>query len=148
MSELGGTLESDVHILPLRVYHEDTDYTGVVYHASYLRFAERGRSDMLRCLGIDQKLLQEQSPPVALMVWRMEIEYLGAAVIEDCLRVETSLANLSKTRIDLKQRILRDETALWQAKVVVVAAVPGGRARRLPSPLLDAFRRWRTDALA
>ena len=141
VSELAGAIKGDAHILRLRVYHEDTDYTGVVYHASYVRFAERGRSDLLRMLGFDQNTLSEMSPPVALMVYRMEIDFLGAARISDILEVETRVASLSKARVEMSQSIRRGGDTLWRARVVVVAALPGGRARRLPYAIIEAFER-------
>ena len=138
-SSIGGAIRDGVHRLETRVYHEDTDYTGVVYHASYLRFAERGRSDMLRLAGIRHEALQRLQPPVALMVYRMEIDFLGAARIGETLRVETRLDALSRTRMDLLQEIRRESGLLWRARVAVIAATPGERARRLPAQLMEAF---------
>lgn len=136
-----GTVKSGAHVLRLRVYHEDTDYTGVVYHGSYVRFAERGRSDFLRALGFDHTTLHETSSAVALMVYRMEIDYLGAARISDMLEVETRVASLTKTRMEMAQSIRRGNDVLCRMKVVVVAAIPGGRARRLPEALVAALER-------
>lgn len=141
MNEFTGTLKDGVHTLRLRVYHEDTDYTGVVYHASYVRFAERGRSDFLRALGFDHTTLHETSPAAALMVYRMEIDYLGAARISDILEVETRVASLTKTRMEMAQSIRRGSDVLCRLRVVVIAAVPGGRARRLPGALVRALER-------
>lgn len=140
MNEFAGTLKDGVHILRLRVYHEDTDYTGVVYHASYVRFAERGRSDFLRALGFDHTTLHGASPAAALMVYRMEIDYLGAARISDILEVETHVASLTKTRMEMAQSIRRGSDVLCRLKVVVITAIPGGRARRLPEALVKALK--------
>lgn len=138
-NSIGGEIRAGVHALETRVYHEDTDYTGVVYHASYLRFAERGRSDMLRLLGVRHEELQQLQPPVALMVYRMEIDFLGAARIAETLRVETRLDALSRARMDLLQQIRRGDDLLWRARVAVIAATPGERARRLPAQVMQAF---------
>lgn len=142
INDASGELQNDIHILPVRVYHEDTDYTGVVYHASYLRFAERGRSDMLGLLGVHHDALYRMNPPLALMVYRMEIDFLGTARIAQLLHVETRLKTLSRTRIVLSQTIRRQAKELWLANVTIIAAVPGGRAKRLPQQILHAFSRW------
>lgn len=136
-----GAVKNGVHVLRLRVYHEDTDYTGVVYHGSYVRFAERGRSDFLRACGYDHTAVGETSPEVALMVYRMEIDYLGAARISDMLEVETRIASLTRARMEMAQSIRCGSNVLCRMKVVVVAAIPGGRARRFPEALLAALER-------
>ncbi|MCY4033353.1 MAG: YbgC/FadM family acyl-CoA thioesterase [Hyphomicrobiales bacterium] len=136
-----GAVKNGVHVLRLRVYHEDTDYTGVVYHGSYVRFAERGRSDFLRACGYDHTAMRETSPAVALMVYRMEIDYLGAARISDMLEVETRVARLTKARMEMAQSIRRGSDLLCRMKVVVVAAIPGGRAQRFPEALVAALER-------
>lgn len=139
-----GAVKNGVHVLRLRVYHEDTDYTGVVYHGSYVRFAERGRSDFLRACGYDHTAVGETSPEVALMVYRMEIDYLGAARISDMLEVETRIASLTRARMEMAQSIRCGNNVLCRMKVVVVAAIPGGRARRFPEALLAALERGNT----
>lgn len=142
MNDASGELRENVHILPVRVYHEDTDYTGVVYHASYLRFAERGRSDMLRLLGIHHDSLHQMNPPLALMIYRMEINFLGAAKIAELLHVETRLKTLSRARIELSQTIRSQARELWCANATIIAAVPGGKACRLPEQILRAIAHW------
>ena len=136
-----GTVKNGVHVLRLRVYHEDTDYTGVVYHGSYVRFAERGRSDFLRARGFDHTIMHRTSPAVALMVYRMEIDYLGAARISDVLEVETCVASLTKARLEMAQSIRCGNDVLCRMKVVVVAAIPGSRAQRLPRALVATLER-------
>ncbi len=131
--ELGGTLVGGTHLLPIRVYYEDTDFSGVVYHASYLRFFERGRTEFLRGVGVDQSALHAGGG-LAFAVRRMTIDFARAARMDDVLVVETRLAELRGASLTLAQRILRDGDALVTAEVRV-AAVVAGRPARMPEAL-------------
>jgi acyl-CoA thioester hydrolase len=122
----------------LRVYYEDTDFSGVVYHASYLRFLERGRTELLREIGVHQHALHGASAPVAFAVRAMTIEFLKPAVMDDLLQIETHVQSVGGAQAELAQRVLRDDEVLVTARVKVVA-VARGRAVRLPAPLRAAF---------
>jgi acyl-CoA thioester hydrolase len=127
--------------LDLRVYYEDTDFSGRVYHASYLRFMERGRTEWLRALGFEHGALAGEQGLV-FAVRGLEIEYLAPAVIDDLLRVETRLTGIRGAAIEFAQIILRGSERIAAAKVRVVA-LKSGRATRIPSELrarLDATR--------
>ena len=121
---------------PVRVYYEDTDFSGVVYHASYLRFLERGRTETLRILGIDQADLFAGGDvgAMAFAVRRMAIEWLKPARMDDLLVIETKIAAIGGASLDLRQRVLRDDLALLTA-TVTVALVAAGRPARLPAEL-------------
>ena len=127
---------SPIHRLPVRVYYEDTDFSGVVYHASYLRFMERGRTELIRDLGVAQGELFDSGTALGFAVRRMGIEFLRPAVMDDLLTVETSCEAVRGATMDVAQRVLRGEEVLVTASVLV-ACVGGGRARRIP----DALRR-------
>jgi len=127
-----------VHRFRLRVYYEDTDFSGVVYHANYLRFLERARSELVRELGIDQKAMFAASPPAAFAVASMRIDWRRPAVIDDELTVETRLEALRAAGVVLAQRILRGSDLLVEAGVDVVF-VSEGRARRMPPAMREAF---------
>ncbi|WP_102957587.1 tol-pal system-associated acyl-CoA thioesterase [Mangrovicella endophytica] len=135
---LAGRLTETGHSLDVRVYFEDTDFSGVVYHARYLHFLERGRTDYLRLKGIGHRELAEGQfgEPIAFAVRRMEIEFLRPARIDDVLTVETVTALLGGARIVLEQRIRRGEEVLIDAKVKVAVISPDGRPRRMPAPVL------------
>lgn len=138
---LAGRIEGGVHLLTARVYYADTDFSGVVYHARYLEFLERGRSDFLRLHDIHHTELAARPNDEAL-VWivrRMEIDFRGPARIDDVLTVETAIAEISGARVRMTQRILRDGNVLIDA--VVHAAIIGrdGRPRRLPKAWQEAF---------
>lgn len=122
------------HILPVRVYYEDTDFSGVVYHASYLRFMERGRTELIRSLGIVQRDLFDGDVPLAFAVRRMTLEFLRPAVMDDELAVETLPTTMGGATLDIGQRVLRGEDVLVTAQVKI-ACIGGGRARRIPDLL-------------
>jgi acyl-CoA thioester hydrolase len=124
---------------PVRVYYEDTDFSGVVYHASYLRFMERARTEYLRALGIVQSEMFEGGRPVALAVRKMEIDFRRPATMDDALDVITTVEELGGASAKLFQEVRRGEESLVTAKVVVVA-VAGGKAVRLPQPIREALR--------
>jgi acyl-CoA thioester hydrolase len=124
------------HRLPVRVYYEDTDFSGVVYHASYLRFMERGRTELIRALGIDQKDLFDGGAALAFAVRAMRIEFLRPALMDDCLTVETAPVDMKGASMTVLQRVLRDGDELVTAEVKVVC-IGGGRARRIPDKLRE-----------
>ena len=132
--DLAGRLVEGGHVLPVRIYFEDTDFSGVVYHASYLRFMERGRTELLRDLGIHQQAIHSgdtDHKPFAFVVRGMNIEFLKAAKMDDVLVVETSAKEVKGASAILVQRVLRGEEVLVTADVRV-AAVADGKAARLP----------------
>jgi len=139
---LSGELRGGGHILPVRVYYEDTDFSGVVYHASYLRFTERGRTDYLRLLGADHRALFEQTeaeaPGFAFAVRSMNIEFLKPARMDDVLQIVTRPHEVKGASITLYQQVRRSEELLVEAQVRV-AFVSDGRARPIPKPLRAAM---------
>lgn len=129
-----GILAGGLHRLPLRVYYEDTDFSGVVYHASYLRFMERGRTDLLRLAGVDQSALHAGGTGLIFAVRRMMIDYLKPARMDDVLVVETQTREVRGASLVIGQRILRGQEVLVTADVRV-AALSAGRPARIPDPL-------------
>lgn len=122
-------------ILPIRIYYEDTDFSGFVYHARYLHFFERGRTEALRELGIDQSALYvAEGGPFAFVVRRMSIEYHRPARMDDVVSVETRIIELGAATIRMAQAIRRGETLLCEAGVII-AFLGGGKARKLPPDL-------------
>jgi acyl-CoA thioester hydrolase len=126
--------EAPPHLFPIRVYYEDTDFSGAVYHANYLRFMERGRTEYLRQAGIHQQAVHagEHGQPFGFVVSRMTIEFLRPARMDDLLQVETVAKEIRGAAIDLVQRVLRDGDVLARTEVRV-ACVINGRAARLPA---------------
>jgi acyl-CoA thioester hydrolase len=124
--------------ISVRVYWEDTDAGGIVYHANYLRFMERGRTELLRGCGLDQSALAAETD-VTIAVRRMSIEFLAAARLDDVLQVRTALVDLRGASLLLRQDVLRDETPLVAAEVLV-ATVRDGRACRMPPAVLAVLK--------
>jgi acyl-CoA thioester hydrolase len=124
------------HLFLVRVYYEDTDFSGAVYHASYLRFMERGRTEWLRALGIAQSALAAAPGRQAFgfAVRHMDIDFRAPARMDDLLTVETRVAKIGGASLDLAQRVLRGEDVLIAA-AVRIACVAGGRPARLPAAL-------------
>lgn len=122
------------HAISVRVYYEDTDFSGVVYHASYLRFMERGRTELIRALGIGQRELFDGEAALGFAVRRMLIDFVRPAVMDDLLTIETKPTLARGATMELDQRILRGEEVLVTAQVKV-ACVGGGRARRIPDQI-------------
>jgi acyl-CoA thioester hydrolase len=125
------------HHLPIRIYYEDTDFSGVVYHASYLRFLERGRTEFIRSLGVDQAALHRDTG-FAFVVRRMTVDWLRPARMDDMVVVETRPSELKGASMQLAQRILREGEVLLTAQVPV-AGVREGRPGRLPDALRAAL---------
>jgi acyl-CoA thioester hydrolase len=138
---LSGTLGPDGHILTQRVYYEDTDFSGVVYHARYLHFMERGRTDYLRCLGVEQGNLAIEGDTEGLFfaVHRMEIDFKGPARMDDILTIKTWTEKAGGAKMVLLQEVKRDGHLLIVAKVVIAVINASGRPRRLPETLAEKF---------
>ncbi len=141
--DLAGRLVEGGHVLPVRVYYENTDFTGIVYHAEYLKFFERGRSDFLRLCGVRHRELAGEGdgfPELAFTVRRLEIDYLKPAKIDDVLEVRTRMDEQRGARLVLIQEIWRDDELLTSAKVLVVVINVQGRPTRLPLTLAEQLK--------
>jgi acyl-CoA thioester hydrolase len=138
VTDLDGRIENGAHHMQVRVYYEDTDFSGIVYHANYLRFMERGRTNYLRLLGADQRALfaeaQDEAPGFAFVVRAMQLDFLKPAVMDDLLDVQTAPQEVRGASITLAQKVLRGDDVLLTA-IVKVAFVSGGRARPIPKAL-------------
>lgn len=145
MPDLAGKIENKAHALTIRVYYEDTDFSGAVYHANYLKYCERGRSDCLRLIGIHHHELHDGSHwhetegQMGFVVRRMECDFLASARIDDVITVESRFVEARGARIELQQRVLCGETILFDAKVTVALIGKDGKPKRLPAWMLEAF---------
>jgi acyl-CoA thioester hydrolase len=119
-----------VHVLPVRIYYEDTDMTGIVYHANYLKYFERGRSDFLRSVGIHHAELLERDPPLAFAITSIDTAYKMAARIDDCLVVHTAFDSLKGVRLAITQKIVRGDDLIATAVVGAVCIDLQGKPRR------------------
>lgn len=140
LEPFAGVLEGREHVLPVRVYYEDTDFTGVVYHASYVRFFERGRTDFLRVAGVHHAELLAAEEPAAFTVVRLEVDYHRPARIDDALLVRTVYEAVKGPRLIIGQRIVRGEEPIATAQVTAACIDLAGRPRKPP--------RWMRERLA
>jgi len=137
-----GCFEGKAHLLPVRVYYEDTDFTGVVYHANYLRYFERGRSEFLRLSGVSHTALRALERPMAFVVVRMEIDFRKAARIDDALIVRTEYDRIARARLHVRQTLLRGLDVIAEAVEEIACIDIDGRPRRPPTALMDGLRAW------
>ena len=143
-----GFLEGREHVLPVRVYYEDTDFTGLVYHANYVRYFERGRSDFLRLAGVGHAELLEQDEPLAFVVAELNIRYAKPARIDDALVVRTRYEAIKGPRLIIRQTVERDGEVLCRADVVAVCIHLDGRPRRPSRRLVELVGPWLTGESA
>ncbi len=140
---LDGELRDGRHTLIVRVYYEDTDFTGIVYHANYLRYMERGRTNYLRLIGADHRKLfeetEQEAPGFAFVVRSMNIDFLKPARMDDLLHVISEPNEVKGASVTIRQRVMRGDDVLVQADVRV-AFISGGRAKPIPRPLRIAMK--------
>ena len=122
-----------IHHFALRVYYEDTDMGGIVYHANYLKFIERARSEWVRSLGNDQNAMKDAG--IVWVVRRIEADYLASARFEDELTIETTIENLSRVRLVMNQVVKREGTEIFAATVTAVCMTATGKPVRLPAEI-------------
>jgi acyl-CoA thioester hydrolase len=143
INSLDGAISDGLHRMQVRVYYEDTDFSGIVYHANYLRFMERGRTNYLRLLGADQRALfveaESEAPGFAFVVRSMTLEYLKPSRMDDLLDIVTRPIDVKGASILMGQEVWRGDELLLEAKVKV-AFVAGGRARPIPKALRIAMK--------
>lgn len=134
----GGTASGGAHIYPVRVYYEDTDAGGVVYHANYLRFAERARTEMLRAAGIGQTALWAEQG-LAFTVRRCEAEFIKPARLDDALEVHTRVIDARGARVEAEQVVKRAGDEIARLRLEIACVDRQGKPARLPRNLSDAF---------
>lgn len=135
-----GALRDGVHVFPIRVYYEDTDAGGIVYHATYLRYAERARTEMLRIMGVDHGELRREHD-ASIVVRRLGAEFEGPARLDDLVEVETVAEGLTGARLRLRQHVRSQGMTLVRLNLVLGCVNGSGRPRRWPAPVAAAFGR-------
>ena len=139
-----GRFEGREHRFPVRVYFEDTDLSGVVYHANYLRYMERARSDMLARVGVDQRTAFDSDDGV-YVVAELTIKYRAPARLDDALVVTTRLAKTGAATVTIHQRVMRGTVILADARVTAAFLTRAGRPRRQPRSWIEAFENLRHE---
>jgi acyl-CoA thioester hydrolase len=130
-----------IHTFPIRVYYEDTDAGGIVYHSNYLNFAERARTELVRGLGISQRTLLEEGEGTAFAVRSANIDFLRPAKLDDLLAVETRVVSVGGASIELDQRIIRSQDGIELVRIGVRLGyiTLSGKPARIPAPVRDLF---------
>lgn len=132
-----GRFEGKVHILPIRIYYEDTDLSGVVYHANYLRYMERGRTEFFRLAGITKMAMLEDAEPTAWTLRSASLEFFKPARLEDQIEVRTSCPLLTGARMKADQKIYSGDMLLAHGKVEACIMTMSGKPRRIPAAVRD-----------
>ena len=138
LQPVSGVIDGARHLFPVRVYYEDTDLSGIVYHANYLKYAERARSDLLRLLGVDQRAAQEAGEGT-YAVAEAHIHFRAPARLDDSLTVQTRVAEMGAASVRLVQRVARGSDVLADLTIRVGFVGPNGRPRRQPERWRAAF---------
>ena len=142
-----GRFDGPRHFFAVRVYYEDTDLSGVVYHANYLRWFERARSDMLRLLGIDQRDALERGEGF-YTVAGLTMRFAGPARLDDAVTIESTATEIGAASVTIRQRALRDGQLLAEADIRVGFVSPDGRPRRQPPAWREAFSTLQAESIA
>ncbi len=127
-----GRFEGKIHVLPIRIYYEDTDLSGVVYHANYLRFMERGRSEFFRCAGITRLAMLDDAEPTAWTLKKATLEYVRPARVDDLIEVHTTCTALTGARMNAEQKIYLGSQLLTKGQVEACIITLSGKPRRIP----------------
>lgn len=135
---MNGTFKGNIYCLPVRVYYEDTDFSGVVYHANYLKYAERGRSEFLHHCGIDHQELHDRA--CAFAVVDMDIKFHAPARISEELEVQTMFTKVVGARLYAVQKIFKAGDCIWSAHVTVACVSLDGHARRIPKDVAEKMK--------
>jgi acyl-CoA thioester hydrolase len=133
-----GSVADGEHVFPIRVYYEDTDAVGIVYHANYLKFAERARTEMMRCLGVEHEAMRRDDGLV-LTVRRLTIDYRAPARLDEELSVATRLLSAAGATVTLAQEVRRGDAVLARLELLIACVSTSGRPRRLPPALVAAL---------
>lgn len=130
-----GWFEGTVHVLPVRIYYEDTDTSGIVYHANYLRYCERGRSDFLRMAGVRHLVMMEGEHKLVWTLRRISLEYMRPARVDDLLHVRTRYTEMAGARLVGEQEIHKGTDLLCTARIEAAVITMDGRPRRIPADI-------------
>ena len=139
MTALSGHIERGLHRFPVRVYYEDTDAGGIVYHSQYLNYAERARTELLRCLGVQQSAFRKDHG-ILFTVRDCRIEFKKPAKFDDLLEVRSRLVNMKGATLNASQEIWRDEDCLVTLDLRIAAVSEQGRAARIPGEFRELVK--------
>ena len=142
IDNLSGEIRKKTHFFEVRVYYEDTDFTGIVYHANYLKFAERGRTNFLRLIGINHSDLINSEDPRYFVVYSMETKFLGTSTIDNILEVRSIFKGIKGPRLKIDQDIFKDEEKIFSAKIEFAILDNKGKPRRFSEEIITRIKKY------
>ena len=142
---LSGEIIEKTHIFAVRVYYEDTDFSGIVYHANYLKFAERGRTNFLRLLGINHSELINSLDPKYFVVYKMNSQFLGTSTIDDMLEVRSIFRGIDGVRLKIDQDIFKDEKKVFSANIEFALLDMNAKPKRFPEDIKSKIEEYLSE---
>ena len=145
IDDLSGEIREKTHFFEVRVYYEDTDFTGIVYHANYLKFAERGRTNFLRLLGINHSELINSLDPKYFVVYKMNSQFLGTSTIDDILEVRSIFRGIDGVRLKIAQDIFKDEKKVFSANIEFALLDKNAKPKRFPEDIKSKIEKYLSE---
>ena len=142
MSDLSGIIKKNTHFFQIRVFYEDTDFTGIVYHANYLKFAERGRTNFLRLLGINHYELMNNKEPKYFVVYKMNTKFLGSSTIDDLLEVRSNFLGIEGVRLKINQDIFNNEKKVFSADIEFALLNKDAKPLKFPNDMKLKIKKY------
>ena len=142
MSDLSGIIKKNTHFFQIRVFYEDTDFSGIVYHANYLKFAERGRTNFLRLLGINHSELMNASEPKYFVVYKMNTKFLGSSTIDDLLEVRSNFLGIEGIRLKINQDIFNNEKKVFSADIEFALLNKDAKPLKFPNDMKLKIKKY------
>lgn len=141
-SDLSGIIKQKTHFFQIRVFYEDTDFTGIVYHANYLKFAERGRTNFLRLLGISHSELINSNEPKHFVVYKMNSKFLGTSTIDDILEVKSIFIGIKGVRLKIDQDIYKGEKKVFSTNVEFALLDKNAKPMKFPDDMKLKIKKY------
>ena len=142
MYDLSGIIKNNTHFFQVRVFYEDTDFTGIVYHANYLKFAERGRTNFLRLLGINHSELMNDKEPKYFVVYTMNTKFLGSSTIDDLLEVRSNFIGIEGVRLKINQDIFNGEKKVFSSDIEFALLNENARPLKFPDDMKMRIKKY------
>tara|TARA_Y100001933_G_scaffold96498_1_gene97322 strand:- start:136 stop:573 length:438 start_codon:yes stop_codon:yes gene_type:complete len=142
MSDLSGIIKKNTHFFQIRVFYEDTDFTGIVYHANYLKFAERGRTNFLRLLGINHSELMNAEEPKYFVVYKMNTKFLGSSTIDDLLEVRSNFIGVEGIRLKINQDIFNNQKKVFSADIEFALLNKDAKPLKFPNDMKLKIKKY------